>query len=200
MIEKYLPSNFLELGRNSLTYDHSMLVATGAKLIAEKCGLDAELAFLCGEMHDIGKFIGIPGVDPGRVYRHPRIGYELLEGVNTQFAKVCIAHPFPVQDIIHVKHFCKGDENEINYIWKILNNTKYDEYIELIQLCDKMSGIDKYITVENKIEWYKEKRGILDYDLKKYYKEPLIKIKEKFETIGNINVYKLLNIDCGTNI
>ena len=194
MIEKYLPNNFLELGRNALTYSHSMFVANSAKLIAEKCGLNSELAFLCGEMHDVGKFVGIPGVDHERVYRHPRIGYELLKDTNIQIAKVCIAHPFPVKDIIHIKHFCKSDEMEASAIWEILVNTEYDEYIELIQLCDKMSGIDKYITVEDKIEWYRTKKGIPDDELKRYYEEPLIKIKEKFETMGGINIYKLLNI------
>jgi len=195
MIEKYLPDNFLELGRNTQTYNHSMLVANAAKLIAEKCGLDAELAFLCGEMHDIGKFEGISVVDPERVYRHPRIGYELLKDTNTQIAKVCIAHPFPVKDITHVKHFCKGDENETNAVWQILSNVEYDEYVELVQLCDKMSGIDKYIRVEDKIEWYKTKRGILEDDIEKYYSKPLCGIKTKLETIGKTNIYNLLGID-----
>ncbi len=198
MIEKYLPNNFLERDRNAKTYNHSMLVANAAKLIAEKCGLNAELAFLCGELHDIGKFEGIRDSDPNRVYRHPRIGYELLKDTNSQIAKVCIAHPFPVKNIVHVTHFCKGDENEISAIWQILSKLEYDKYIELIQLCDKMSGIDKYITVEDKIEWYRAKRGIPEHELKKYYEEPLTIIKKKFESMGGIHIYKLLDINSYT--
>ena len=156
-IEDFLPKNFRQWERNILTYNHSILVAKVAKKIAKLCGLDAEMAFLCGKMHDIGKFIGIPGVDPQKFYQHPRIGYELLKNINMQVAKVCIAHSF------------------------ILSSIKYDDYVELIQLCDKISGHDKYVSIEQKIEWYKSKGKISINDLEMYYKIPLLRIKAKFE-------------------
>ncbi len=180
-IEDFLPKNFRQWERNILTYNHSILVAKVAKKIAKLCGLDAEMAFLCGKMHDIGKFIGIPGVDPQKFYQHPRIGYELLKNINMQVAKVCIAHSFPIKSETHVQHFCNGDDAEARAIWQILSSIKYDDYVELIQLCDKISGHDKYVSIEQKIEWYKSKGKISINDLEMYYKIPLLRIKAKFE-------------------
>ena len=180
MIEEFLPKNFRQWARNILTYNHSILVSKAAGMIAKAYGLDVETATICGEMHDIGKFIGITGVNPQKFYQHPRIGYELLENVNMQVAKVCIAHSFPVKSKVHVQHFCASDDIEANAIWQILSNIEYDDYIELIQLCDKISGHDRYVSIEQKIEWYKSKGKIPIDDLEMYYRIPLLKIKEKF--------------------
>lgn len=195
MIEKYLPVNFLELGLNSKSYKHSMMVANAARMIATKCGLNTDVAELCGEFHDIGKFIGIRGVDQNYMYRHPRIGYELMKNENIQVAKVCLAHPFPIKSFGHVLKFCKGDEFDANKTWDMLQSMEYDEYVELIQLCDKISGINRYVSIEQKIEWYKTNNKINANDLDEYYAIPLIKIKNKFQKLGNINIYSLLGIN-----
>lgn len=195
MIEQYLPTNFLELGHNSISYKHSMTVAKAARVIATKCNLDADIAMLCGEFHDIGKFIGIHGVDQNYMYRHPRIGYELMKNENIQVAKVCLAHPFPIKSFGHVLKFCKGDEFEANKTWDILQSIEYDEYVKLIQLCDKISGIDQYVSIEQKVEWYRSNNKISSDELNKYYVEPLTGIKNKFQELWGIDIYKLLNIN-----
>lgn len=186
-IEDFLPANFREYERNILTYNHSMLVASAAEKIAKTYGLDPDTAFLCGEMHDVGKFIGVSGVNPQKFYQHPRIGYELLKNINMQVAKVCIAHSFPLKSKTHVQHFCNGDNVEADAIWQILRNVEYDDYIELIQLCDKISSHDKYVSIAEKIEWYKSKGKISMYDLEKYYRIPLLKLKAKFDNAIAMN-------------
>jgi len=82
--------------RDEYTAGHSVAVATYARDIAERLGLDADqqqLAYLCGLVHDIGK-IGLPAgllEKPGaltleerkEMARHSEIGWEILRKVDT---------------------------------------------------------------------------------------------------------------------
>lgn len=190
MIEKYLPDNWEQNERALITYKHSLMVANAAKLIASKCNLDENLAYTYGEMHDIGKFF----LDPKEFYKHPRLGYDFLKKDNIDIANVCITHSFPTINKDHILAFCRKDKEEANLLLNILCKIEINDYIQLIQFCDKISTIDKYISVETKLSWYQEKHHISSPDLNKFYCTPLNKIKEKFNKMIGINIYDLLNI------
>lgn len=190
MIENYLPNGWKKNERYIITYKHSLMVAKAAKLIASKCSLDEELAYIYGEMHDIGKFF----LKPNEFYKHPRLGYNLLIKDNTNIAEICITHSFPIIDKTHILGFCHNDEKEANLLIDIISKIKTTDYIQLIQFCDKISTIDKYISIETKLSWYQEKHHISYAELDKYYCIPLNNIKEKFSKICNIDVYNLLDI------
>ncbi len=191
MIEKYLPDDWKTNNRSVITYNHSLMVAKAAKLIAAQCGLDENLAYIYGEMHDIGKFF----LQPNEYYKHPRLGYEMLLNYDINIAQVCITHSFPTINHDHIIGFCHKDQKEADTLINILNKTPVNNYIQLIQLCDKISAIDKYISIETKLLWYQEKHHISSMALDQFYCIPLNKIKENFEKISNIDIYKMLYIN-----
>ena len=167
-----------------------MMVARAAQTIASKCDIDSEKAFIYGEMHDIGKFF----LSQEEVYKHPRLGYDMLINEYPDIARVCILHSFASTDFSQIVNFCHKDTVEANKIYSIIKKIKIDSYIELIQLCDKISAIDSYITIEQKLMWYQDKHHISYSDLDKYYKIPLNNTKTKFDSLTGINIYKLLNV------
>jgi putative nucleotidyltransferase with HDIG domain len=64
--------------------DHSKTVARASKTIALKCGLDDNLAYILGLLHDIGRYEGITGL------RHVYAGYDLMiKKGYTHNAKIC---------------------------------------------------------------------------------------------------------------
>ena len=190
MIENYLPNDWETNERSIITYKHSLMVAKAAKLIASKCNLNKDLAYTYGEMHDIGKFF----LKRDEFYKHPRLGYDLLVKDNIDIAEICITHSFPIINKEHILGFCHNDEKESSLLIDILNKIKINDYMQLIQFCDKISTIDKYISIETKLSWYQEKHHISYLELDEYYCVPLNNIKEKFNKMCNIDVYDLLDI------
>lgn len=162
----------LDVERNSVTLQHSVFVACAARKLAERIpGLDPDEAFAAGLYHDFGKFY----LPRGWVYRHPRLGYELLRNLKKDtplLAHVCLVHPFPViENEAYFTLFCRGDETEAKEIKALLKPLKpilpsLDEpldpangegvIVRLIQLCDKLSGFNRYVTLEEKFSWYEE--------------------------------------------
>ncbi|MBR1479496.1 MAG: HDOD domain-containing protein [Alphaproteobacteria bacterium] len=190
MLEKFLPQNWRANPRNERTFDHSHTVARAAKVIAAQTSvLDPELAYLYGLMHDVGKF----HLPPRESYKHPRVGYELLKSPHSDIAAICISHPFPDFDARHhILQYCKNDEVEAAEVQKILQTVEENTYVELIQFCDKVSTIDGYISIEEKLKWYNETYGISLQELNAEYIKPLLHIKKKLEKLTNRDVYELL--------
>lgn len=161
----------MDLERNSVTMEHSAFVARAARLLAERIeGLDPLQAFEAGLFHDFGKLY----LPRGWVYRHPRLGADILKKLRKEkrwLAAVCLAHPFPVlSNEAYITTFCRGDEEEANALKTDLTtihlpsleeplNPSEDPQgvlIRLIQLCDKLSGFDRYVTLDEKFSWYEQ--------------------------------------------
>ena len=188
-LSQLLPENIKLNPDNLKTISHSKTVANAAKLIAEKTKiLDPRMAYNCGLLHDIGKFY-IPS------YKHPKKGYELLINTHPKIAEICISHPFPNFDSYqHILNYCKSDKIEANQISNILKNIEKNDYIELIQLCDKLSTLDGYISIESKLDWYKNNYNINVNELNDCYLAPLQKLKNKFDSLSGCDIYDLLKI------
>jgi putative nucleotidyltransferase with HDIG domain len=169
--------------RNELgVIDHSLLVAKAASEIANASkNLDAKKAFKLGILHDVGKLF----VSEDELYKHPRIGFEIFKDSQREVAITCLLHPFPVPDDLEfMKCYCKNDNNELQKICdtiKQIGNLN-SEYVELIQYCDKISGRDRYVTIEEKFKFYSETYKTDPSIASRNYQRLKI-LEEKFEHI-----------------
>ena len=186
--ESFLPKGFRANQSLSIAYRHSVFTAHLAKVIAQNARLDATKAFLFGIMHDVGKFF----VDKTGKYKHPRIGYELLKAEYHDIAKICLTHPFvDFKSARYVLIYCRDDQTEANKLSKLLAQTELDDYVELIQICDKLSSATGYVKLETKFAWYKEKQKI-DEECFNSNLEKLNAIKNKFESRIGKSIYDFM--------
>lgn len=192
MIEKFLPQDWELQPKNQKTLSHSKTVAAAAKLIAQHTSkLDPERAYTYGLMHDIGKFY----LSPEESYKHPRVGYELLIEAYPDIANICITHPFPnFESYDHILKYHHGDEKEARRVFGILQTAIRDDYVDLIQLCDKLSRLCDYISWEEKLAWYVKNYDLPSDEIVSQYGSQLTRIKQKFDEMVNGDIYQILKI------
>ncbi len=192
MIESFWPKNTNLVLSKLKTFAHSKTVANAAKTISKKTKiLDPKKAYIYGLLHDIGKFY----LPKNEIYKHPRKGYELLKGNYPKVADICISHAFPnFSSYKHILNYCKKDKSETERVSNILKTVKKNDYIELIQLCDKLSTLNGYISIESKLEWYRNNYNISSDELNTCYFFPLQNLKNKFDLLSGCNIYDLLKI------
>lgn len=192
MIEQFLPANWQLLAHGERAYAHSHTVANAAQKIASHIAeLDANKAYEYGLMHDIGKFY----LSKSEIYKHPRIGYELLRNSYPDIATICLTHPFPdFSNYEHILRYSHEDENEARKVFELLCNIEKNIYIELIQFCDKISRMNDYIRWEDKLQWYLETYNLDPDEITNQYSRHLKRIKQKLDTLTNMNVYTLMGI------
>jgi hypothetical protein len=167
-----------------------MTVANAARLVASRiAALDPEKAYMYGMMHDVGKFY----LPANEAYKHPRIGFKLLETKHNDIAEICVSHAFPdFSDLEHILSYCHGDKPEAHAVCELLSNIKHDLYIDLIQFCDKVSGIGTYMTIEAKYDWYIERDIMIQNDVTLRYLETLQSIKKKLDKLVGYDLYALI--------
>ncbi|MDR1488394.1 MAG: HD domain-containing protein [Holosporales bacterium] len=176
----------------AITFKHSSQVAkAGYEIAAHSNGfIEKNLAHKYGMFHDIGKFFLKPKQDRNI---HPLIGYEIMqESKDYDTADICITHSFPIFDYHeYILHYCHFDKKCAEKIKNILSNIKINIYIELIQFCDKISGIDDYMKIEEKFEYYKKHYIISDVMANKNF-DALMNIKKKLDSMCKCNVYDII--------
>lgn len=192
MIEKFLPTNWRALEHGQRAYKHSHTVANAAQTIASHTAeLDAQRAYEYGLMHDIGKFY----LKKSDIYKHPRVGYELLVNTRPDIAVICLTHPFPdFSNYGHILHYHHEDEKEAQMVFELLSKIDKNIYIELIQFCDKISRMDDYIRWEDKLQWYLKIYNLDPNEITNQYSKHLVKIKQKLDAITGVDVYNLIGI------
>lgn len=192
MIETFLPENWKILEHGARAYAHSHTVANAAKKIASHTAeLNADKAYEYGLMHDIGKFY----LEKSELYKHPRVGYELLIATNPDIAIICLTHPFPnFNNYEHIFCYSHENESEAHKIFELLSGIKKDTYMELIQFCDKISRINDYIRWEDKLQWYIDTYNLKPDELVHQYSNSLTRIKQKLDIMTNMDVYDLIGI------
>ncbi|MDR1391198.1 MAG: HD domain-containing protein [Holosporales bacterium] len=191
-LNDFLPKGWESDVRNLRVYNHSLTVAKAASSVASKISqMDVDKAYIYGLMHDVGKFY----LSKGEIYKHPRVGYELLKSLNYDIAKICISHPFPdFFSYEHLLHYCRNDTLEANLVFDILKTLEKDNYVELIQFCDKISGVDSYVSIKDKVEWYTKTCDIGQTELSRCYLKQLNSIKSKFDKLISEDVYTYLGV------
>lgn len=116
--------------------DHSRNVALMAEKVARAAGMDGDMAYALGLLHDIGKSVSTPDEN----MTHHLSGYDILMREEMpEAARVAITHTF-------------YEGQEMEHFWDIMTaagiaeRTKellyaepFDDYDKLIQLCDNMA-------------------------------------------------------------
>lgn len=165
---------------------HSYYVADAARRIAAHCdGMDAEKAFVCGLLHDIGRRTGIAAA------RHIIDGYDyaLSKGWD-EVARVCLTHSFPVRDIeadIGKKDISKSQYDFIN---NFLQHIEYDDYDKLIILCDALGDANGFCILEKRLIDTTRRYGIFPFSIDRW--NLTFAYKEHFEKMIGRSVYTLL--------
>lgn len=166
---------------------HSMYVAEGAKLIAEKTDdLDPELAYILGLLHDIGRREGVHamrhGID-GYNYAISK-GYDLV-------ARTCLSHTaFKYDNEIVIVGRWDGTIEEHNFVKDYLSRTEETDYDKLIKLCDYISLPIGFVLIEKRIVEMALRGGINEFTLPRW--KSTFEIKKYFEEKIGTSIYDIL--------
>ena len=163
MIEKSI--DLLEKGAGSnrmpdFKIKHSYAVAETARAIAENSGLDGELAYVLGLLHDIGcHFNG--GV------QHPYIGYKYLKeaGFNDEIALICITHSF-----LNANPNMTADGLLVFPVSE-LENVKRESIDKNIQF-----NLEDYVSIDG---YYVKRNSIIPWEDENEFKEMITILKTK---------------------
>jgi hypothetical protein len=181
---------YFDRSENRICLVHSLLVAKAAKLVSERIfGLDSEKAFLFGLMHDVGKLY----LPLSEKYKHPLFGYRMFESIDKEVAAICLSHPFPLSSGCpeYIEYYCKGDSIVAETMLRLLKDVKNDLYTKLIQLCDKISGKDAFVKIEDKFRWYKDRYKMSSWFIDSNY-EVYCRLKRELDDLAGIDIYSLL--------
>lgn len=129
----------------ALTWEnHSKGAASVAERLAEKAGMDKDLAFAMGLLHDIGRYRSVKtGMN------HIIYGYELLmEKGLPEVARICLTHSFNPKEKVQTLEL--DDPEKTEFVKQFVMGIEYDDYDKLIQLADFMSGSHGITTIERR--------------------------------------------------
>ena len=167
---------------------HCKTAGICARKIAERCrGLDEDKAYVMGLLHDIGRREGIMDM------KHIICGYHFMKSKGyVDISRICLTHFFPYKDIraYNGKNDCT--EKETQFIEKYLEETEYDDYDRLIQLCDALSFPDGPTFLEKRLVDVVMRRGFNDLTVDKW--KAFFKLKEYFDEKAGQDIYKVINL------
>lgn len=168
--------------------DHSKTVAFCAKVIAEYCdNLDTDTAYILGLLHDIGRREGVTDM------KHIIDGYRFMKSLGyDDCARICLTHSFPYKDIrsYNGQNDCKVEETE--YIKSFLDQTEYNDYDRLIQLCDALALPDGATYIEIRLVDVVMRRGFNDLTITKW--KAFLNLKDYFDKKTGTDIYKLIGV------
>lgn len=166
--------------------DHSRYVAKGCRIVAERCGLDPEAAYLCGLLHDIGRYPGVTGI------RHMYDGYRFCmdRGWEKQ-ARVCLTHGYLIrEDVSAIIGSDDLTEEERDEVERLIGEKVYDEYDLLVQLFDALSMSTGFCLLEKRWIDVVMRYGPHPANVRRWKRT--LEIKAMFETRLGRSVYELL--------
>ena len=165
---------------------HSKIAAFCAKAIGECCNnIDADTAYVFGLLHDIGRREGVSDM------RHIIDGYSFMTSLGyDDCARICLTHSFPYKDInsYNGQNDCTAEETE--FIRTFINNTEYNDYDKLIQLCDALALPDGATYIEKRLVDVVMRRGFNDLTIPKW--KAFLDLKESFDYKTGVDIYKLI--------
>jgi len=163
--------------------EHSLGVARAAEYIARECGMDANMAWTMGALHDIGRYEGVTHM------RHIFAGYRLmLEKGEPGIARICLTHSFPYPDIDAYSGNKDVSAEDIELLKSVLN-TPMDDYDRLIQLCDALSWGSGVCLMEKRMIDVIRRYGCSPLTHKKI--SATLEIFEYFSKLAGKNLYSL---------
>lgn len=167
---------------------HSKTAAFCARAIAEQCdNLNADTAYVLGLLHDIGRRDGVTDM------LHIIDGYRYMKSLGYDIcARICLTHSFPYKDIrsYNGQNDCTAEETK--FIKSFLDNTEYDDYDRLIQLCDALALPDGATYIEKRLVDVVMRRGFNDLTILKW--KAFLELKDYFDKKTGTNIYKLIGV------
>lgn len=163
---------------------HSRIVAACAEKIADAIGLNAERAYVSGLLHDIGRRFFVR--DLGHIYNGYK--YMRLLGFNA-VSQVCLTHSFPNKNTRLYIGKIDVSEDQEKELKTALEKTVYDEYDELIQLCDALAGSEGILDIEERMADVKRRYGF--YSDEQWNKN--LELKARFEKKLGLSIYVFLS-------
>ena len=165
---------------------HSRNAAKAAQYIAaELDGLDSNLAYSLGLLHDIGRREGPSGM------LHMVRGYNYLRKQGfSDGARICLTHTYPLKDISAT--YCRIDcsTEEYSFLSDFLASVEYNAYDELIQLCDCLAMAEGFCLLEKRMVDVAIRHGTIDQMVDKW--KAFFAIKQKIESKIKRSIYCLL--------
>lgn len=159
-----------------------------AKKIAENCkGMENEKAYVMGLLHDIGRREGVMDM------KHILCGYHfMLSKGYVDISRICLTHSFPYKDVraYNGKNDC--NEEETLFIKEYLENTEYDDYDRLIQLCDAISFPDGPTFLEKRLVDVVMRRGFNELTISKW--KSFFELKNYFDEKAGGDIYEIVNL------
>lgn len=164
---------------------HSESVAQNARMIAERCGMDAHKAYIMGLLHDIGRREGVSGI------KHIFDGYAYMMAMGeTEIARICLTHSFPLKDVrTYIGDYDCTDE-QLAFLRDFLGYTRQDDYDRLIQLCDAISLPQGACIMEKRLMDVALRHGLPEFSLDKW--RAFLALKQSFDEKCGCNLYEFL--------
>ena len=160
--------------------DHSRTAAHCASKIASYAGMDPEKAYVLGLLHDIGRRFGKSHL------RHVSDGYSYMMSLGyEEAARICLTHSFNTKRIEGYIGRFDTSEEETTLIRSRLQETVFDDYDRLIQLCDAIAGTEGVMDIVDRMSDVKRRYGF--YDREKW--DTNLSLKAYFENRMGKNLY-----------
>ena len=162
------------------------MVGRCAGIIASHCeGMDGNAAYVLGLLHDVGRREGICGL------RHILYGYRFMTDLGfADSTRICLTHSFPYKDMRAYNGENDCTETESMFIRLFLEDTTYDDYDRLIQLCDALAFPHGPTYVEKRLVDVVIRRGFNDYTILKW--QAFLECKACFDGKTGRDIYSLI--------
>lgn len=166
--------------------EHVLHAARAAEAIARKSGLDPDRAWVCGVIHDIGRFEGV------RAMHHIIAGYNLLmERGEPELARICMTHSFPGGNPYSYLGKWDVTEEERAFVIDYVENCEFDDYDLLIQLCDALALSEGICLIEKRLVDVAIRHGVTEHTAAKW--KATLEIQKYFEKRMGCGLYTLFD-------
>ena len=154
--------------------------------LEEELGIAKEIIYATALLHDIGRKFG------KRHLGHVSDGYSYMMKLDyPDAARICLTHSFNDMKIEGYVGSFDTTEEETELIRTKLQEVVPDDYDQLIQLCDAISGSEGVMDIIERMSDVKRRYG--DYDLGKWNKN--LELKAYFEKRMDRNLYEAVEKD-----
>lgn len=152
---------------------HLWVIGQTAAKIAKEIGLDPDIAFACGALHDLGKSTGAKGAE------HFYQSYKILRADSYFFpARIALTHSFQLKNVdSYVGHWNIGEANK-EFVRNFIEKIEYNDYDLLIQVLDGLIKTE-YLGIEKRAAGVLKNHGANPYFEKR--KEKLYELEEYFQ-------------------
>ena len=166
--------------------DHCRYVALACQNIASRCpSLDADLAYIYGLLHDIGRYAGVTSE------RHLIDGYPYcVERGWEKAAQICISHAFMVKDISSSIGVFDMPPEDKAFMADFVKHAVYDDYDYLVQLCDALALPTGFCLLEKRFVDVAIRYGTHPATVDRW--KAVLEIKARFEAAIGGSIYDCL--------